>query len=164
MMRHPRGSALILAIVVLLVIAVIGAGMLRFAAREVAGATAAARTEALDACAEAGRQVIMSKFRAVGTSPTSLPVLNVKLDQGGSVQVIGGHFDTDDVQISQVTYLPDAAFGVDRGSVQTLTNRITVSGLGSKPIKAIVHCQVGGDGTPGSGRQLEIEYGLRFGI
>jgi hypothetical protein len=161
---NPRGSALIMTIVVLLIVAVIGVGIVRFATREVAGASAGQRSEALVACAEAGRQLILSRFRAVGTPPTQLTVLDEAI--ASNMRVVGGHYDTNNVQVSQVVYLPDAAFGVDRGAVQTLTNRIVVTGGGAKPMRAIVHCQMDGytNGQPDSGRQLEVEFGLRFGI
>jgi type II secretory pathway pseudopilin PulG len=164
---HPsrqRGSALLLSVIVIMVAAVIGVAMMRFGAREVAGATAAQRQQALSACAELGRQVLLSRFRAVGAAPTSLPALSEPVDASTGVTILGGHYDSTDIQLDQVSLLPDAAFGVDRGAVQTLTNRIFLSGGGSKPTKAVVRCKMGGDASAGSGRQLEIEFGLRFGI
>ena len=159
-----RGSALLLAVVVILVGAVIGAAMMRFGVREVAGATAMYRQQALAQCAQLGRQVLLSRFRAVGTSPTSLPALGEPVDASTGATILGGHFDSTDVQVDQVNLLPDAAFGVDRGAVQTLTNRIFLSGGGAKPMKAVVRCKMGGGAAPDSGRQLEVEFGLRFGI
>lgn len=165
MKRHSqRGSALLLAVVVVLVGAVIGAAMMRFGVREVAGATAMYRQQALAKCAHLGRQVLLSRFRAVGASPTGLPALSEPVDGGTGATILGGHFDSTDVQLDQVNLLPDAAFGVDRGAVQTLTNRIFVSGGGAKPMKAVVRCKMGGSSAPDSGRQLEVEFGLRFGI
>ncbi len=159
-----RGSVLILAVVVVLVAAVIGVGVMRFGAREVAGAVGLQRQQALSSCAELGRQVILSRFRAVGTAPTGLPALSEPVDASTGATILGGHFDSTNVQVDQVNYLPDAAFGVDRGAVQTLTNRVFVSGGGARPMKVVVRCKLGGDTAPDSGRQLEIEFGLRFGI
>jgi type II secretory pathway pseudopilin PulG len=147
--RSQRGSALVISIVVILVMAVIGVAMLRFGAREVAGSVALQRQQALSACADAGRQIILSQFRAVGTPPTGLPALDEPIDLSTGARVIGGHYDGVGTAVSQVTYLPESAFGPDRGA---------------KPMKVVVHCQMGGTGTPDSGRQLEIEFGLRFGI
>ena len=160
-----RGSALVISIVVILVMAVIGVAMLRFGAREVAGSTALQRQQALSACADAGRQIILSQFRAVGTPPTGLPALDEPIDLSTGARVIGGHYDGVGMEVSQVTYLPESAFGPDRGGVNSIGNRISVTGGGAKPMKVIVHCQVGGQaGDPTSGRQLEVEFGLRFGI
>jgi type II secretory pathway pseudopilin PulG len=160
-----RGSALIIAIIVVLIMAVIGVSMLRYGAREVAGSTAAQRQQALAACADAGRQVILSRFHAVGSPPTSLQALDEPIDPSTGARIVGGHYDTKGVTVAQVSMLPEAAFGVDPGAISTATNRINVTGGGAKPMKVIVHCQMGGDGTdPASGRQIEVEFGLRFGI
>jgi len=144
--------------------AVIGVAMMRFGVREVAGASAMYRQQALAQCAHLGRQVLLSRFRAVGASPTGLPALGEAVDAATGLTILGGHYDSTDVQLDQVNLLPDAAFGVDRGAVQTLTNRIFLTGGGAKPMKAVVRCKMGGDAAPDSGRQLEVEFGLRFGI
>jgi type II secretory pathway pseudopilin PulG len=162
--RSQRGSALVISVIVILVMAVIGVAMLRFGAREVAGSVALQRQQALSACADAGRQLILAQFRAVGTPPTSLPALDEPIDPSSGARVVGGHYDSPGLAVSQVTYLPENAFGPDRGAVNSIGNRISVTGGGAKPMKVVVHCQMGGTGAPTSGRQLEVEFGLRFGI
>jgi hypothetical protein len=147
---------------VVLVVAIIGVAVIRFASREVAGATSVRQHQALVACAEAGRQVILSQFKALGNAPVSLAPLGLSLDASNTV--VGGHFDTSGVQVSQVTYLPESSFGPDRGVVQDITNRIVGTGGGGRPVKVVVHCQQGGTGAANTGRQLEVEFGLRFGI
>jgi type II secretory pathway pseudopilin PulG len=166
MRQHSqRGSALVIAIIVILVMAVIGVAMLRFGAREVAGSTALQRQQALSACADAGRQIILSQFRAVGPGPTTLPALDEPIDPSTGARVVGGHYDKAGIAVEQVSYLPESAFGPDRGAVNSLGNRIFVTGGGAKPMKVIVHCQIAGTaGDPTSGRQLEVEFGIRFGI
>jgi hypothetical protein len=161
--RSPRGSALVMSVLVVLVIAVIGVAVVRFASREVAGATSARKAQALIACADAGRQVIISQFKALGIAPTSIQALNLSLD--GNTNVVGGHFDTQGVQVTQVVNLPTSSFGPDPGGVQDISNRVLVTGGGGKPLKVVVHCQQAGiTGDPTSGRQLEVEFGIRFGI
>jgi hypothetical protein len=162
--RAQRGSALLLAVIVIIVGAVIGVALMRFGLREVAGATASHRQRALSACADAGRQLMLSRFRAMGSPPTALPAIDEPVDAATGARILGGHFDSADIQLDQVTLLPERAFGEDRGSVQTLTNRITTTGLGAKPLKVVVRCKMGGTAAPESGRQLEIEFGIRFGI
>ena len=161
---NQRGSALLLVYVVVLVLALIGVGVIRFASREVAGATAGEKQQALASCAEAGRQLLLSQFHALGMEPTSLQAFNVQLD--ANTKAVGGHFDTDaptSVQVAQVTYLPEQAFGPNR-RVSGIGNRIGLWGGGGRPMKVVVHCQQGGDGTAASGRQLEVEFGVRFGL
>jgi type II secretory pathway pseudopilin PulG len=157
-----RGSALLLSVVVVLVVAVVGVAVIRFASGEVAGAAAGSRHQALVACAEAGRQMLVSQFKAIGADVTSIEALNVPLDAGTRLR--GGHFDSTGAgaQVAQVTRLPGAAFGPPRPS--SANWRITGRGTGGQPYKVVVHCQTGGDGTPTSGRQLEVEFGVRFGL
>lgn len=159
--RSQRGSALLLSMIVVLVIAVLGVGVINFASREVAGATAGQRQQALVACAEAGRQLLLSQFHAIGIAPASLQAFNVALD--ASSRAVGGHFDTAGVQVSQVSYLPGDAFGPSN-KAPDISNRVVGWGQGGRPMKLVVHCQQAGDGTPTSGRQLEVEFGVRFGL
>lgn len=176
--RAPRGAALILAVIVILVVTVIGIGMLRIGTRELAGAGAGSRRASVVACAEAARQLLLSRFHALGTSPVSLEPLNVPLDATGGLAktfAVGGHIGEDpttelkdvpgktQVQITQVSMLPENAFGPST-SVRDLTNIVERTGQGGKPMKVSVHCVDHGDGTPTGGRQLEIEFGVRFGL
>ncbi len=161
--RSQRGSALVMSVLVVLVIAIIGVAVIRFASREVAGATAVRKTQALVACADAGRQAILSQFKALGVAPVSLTALDVPMD--ATTNVVGGHYDTRGVQVTQVVMLPGTSFGPDPGSIQDISNRVMLTGGGGKPLKVVVHCQQGGvTGVPSSGRQLEVEFGIRFGI
>ena len=168
--RSQRGSGLLLAIVTVLVITIVGVAAIRFTSRELAGATAARQSDALTACAEAGRQLLMNQFKGLGASPTSISALNVPLDaaSGGHVSVVGGHVDeaTSGVQVDQVKVLPQGTFGASRGATADLTN--IIGGLGNlgsgTPYRVLVHCvdHAASDGT--GGRQLEVEFGVQFGI
>lgn len=174
--RAQRGAALVLAIIVVLVATVIGVGILRIGTREMAGASAGARRQAVVACAEAARQLLLSRFHALGQDVETLEPLNVSLDgAGGLTRAVGGHIGEDPaapsatdparplIQITQVSPLPPRAFG-PTSSVRDLTNIITRTGQGGRPFKVMVHCVDHGDGTPTGGRQLEIEFGVRFGL
>lgn len=168
--RGARGSALFVAIVVILVVSMIGVSLVRLTSRELAGATAARHAAALTSCAEAGRLLLVGQFRAAGLAPTSITALNVPLDAAsGGVTVMGGHVDQPlaGVQVSQVKLLPAGTFNVNRGrSTGDLSNVIGALGnLGEgAPYRVVVRCVDRGapDGT--GGRQLEIEFGVQFGI
>jgi type II secretory pathway pseudopilin PulG len=171
--KHDRGSALLTSVIVVLVLAIIGVGIIRFASREGAGAMAGTREQALVACADAARQMLVAKFSALGIQPTSIAPIDVGLDTTGSgsrVRAVGGHYDSagsvtsgSTVFITQVTNLPDSSFG-PTSRVRDLSNVVAVAGQGGRPLKIVVHCQQAGDGTAASGRQLEVEFGVRFGL
>lgn len=164
MRNNQRGSALLLAVIVVLVIAVIGVGVIRFANREVVGATASLQEQALVSCAETARQLLVSKFHALGAAPTSVEPLDTALS--AAIRARGGHYSQTDtsttkvVQVSQVAYLPEAAFGPSN-RVRDLTNVIAVAGMGGRPMKVVVRCL---SGSPGAERELEVEFGVRFGL
>jgi hypothetical protein len=167
---HPRGSALVLAMVLVLVLAVIAVAVVKLGTAETAGAAAGARRAALSGCAEAATRLLMSKFHLIGVNPTAITALNVPLDgPGGKSLAVGGHIDGYTgtgwgVSIGQVVPLPPGSLGPVE-DVNDETN-ILPGGLGkaSAGYKVTVHCQDHGDGTPTSGRQLEIELGVRFGL
>jgi hypothetical protein len=150
---------MLLAIMVVLIVTVIAVGVVRYTSREVAGATAGRQGRALVACAEAGRQLLLSQFRSVGTIPTELEALNVPLDDGGTAAVVGGHIEETDIQVAQVTMLPLGTFGSERKNTRDITNiaNPALSQLGGKPYRIMVHCV-------DHGRQLEVEFGVRFGL
>ncbi len=165
MRTSQRGSALLTAVVVILVISVVGVGVIRFSAREIAGASASLHEQALAACAEAARQRLLSQFHVLGFQPSSVAALNVPLGTTGShpqTFAVGGHYDTPfaNIQVAQVSYLPDNAFGPST-AVRDLTAIVPLMGQGGRPVKVIVHCQ---DGNVDGGRQLEVEFGIRFGM
>ncbi len=158
--RSQRGSSLVLAVIVVLVISIIGVGIINFATLEVAGATSGARRQGLVACAESARQLLVSRFHAVGLVPTAVEALNLQLDgTGGQMNAVGGHFDeaAANVQVSQVQFLPDNSFG-PTSRARDITNTVSLIGQGGKPLRVIAHCVDGG------GRQLEVEFGFRFGL
>jgi len=168
--RSQRGSAVLLAMVVVLVITIIGVAIIRMSSRELAGATAARQSDALVACAEAGRQLLMNQFRSIGAAPTSIVAMNIPLDasSGGRVSAAGGHVDqlVANVQVDQVKLLATGAFGTSRGAVADLTN--IIGGVGSigtgMPYRVVVHCLDGAAADGTGGRQLEVEFGVQFGI
>lgn len=169
---HPtqRGSALVIAVIAMLIVAVIGVGLLRFTQRSVAFSIGGPRHKALVTCADAARALLESRFHVLGQDPTEIAVLNERLDgPQGRMRALGGHVDADPSQplvvIKQVELLPgNAVSGLDASSGD-ITNTIgAINAGGGKPLKVTVHCQEGDTSSPTSGRQMEIEYGIRFGL
>jgi hypothetical protein len=169
MRTHERGSALVIAIIVVMIIAVIGVGMVRFTQRETAGAMAGQRADAVSACAAAAQKLLISRFHLLGVQPTDLTVLNVRLDgTAGRMLALGGHIGADPTQplttIRQVEPLPSSSV-VSRVAMSDETNFTSqMNREGGTPLKVVVHCQMGDTSSATSGRQLEIEFGVNFGL
>ena len=169
MRKLERGSSLVIAVIVVLIIAVIGVGMVRFTQRETAGALAGQRADAVPACAAAAQKLLESRFHILGVQPTDLTVLNVTLDgAGGSLRALGGHIGSDPGQplttIKQVGAMPSTGV-VKQDVLSDATNFTSSMGReGGQPLKVTVHCQAGDLSSPTTGRQLEIEFGVNFGL
>ncbi len=169
MRKLERGSALIIAVIVVMIVGVIGVGMVRFTQRETAGALAGQRADALSACAAAAQHLLESRFHLLGVQPTDLAVLNVMLD-GAPAQLAarGGHVGADPTlpiaTIKQIEQLPSVSL-VRRNTMSDETNFTSTTGReGGEALKITVHCQAGDTSLPTSGRQIEIEYGVNFGL
>lgn len=163
MFTNQRGSALLTSFIVIMVITAIGVGMIRFAGREVAGAYAGAHEQSLVNCAETARVQLLGYFHALGFQPSLVQALNVQLGTttgNGLTTAVGGHYDTPagNIVIDQVSYLPASAVG-PTNNVRDLTGMSSLIGQGGRPLKVVVHCN---DGT--AGRQLEVEFGIQFGL
>lgn len=168
MNRTPRGSALLIVVIITLLLAGIGVGLLRFSHRSVAASVSGPKHLALVECAEAGRALIDSRFHLLGLEPTQINVLEQRMDGAqGLMRAAGGHIDAvPGASIVQVERLPpEVVSGAVTASVD-ITNVIgsVTAGVGGQGYKVVVHCQMGDLSSPTSGRQLEIEFGVRFGL
>ena len=156
--RSQRGGTLIFSLIVVLAVTAIGVAMIRFASLELSAATAGRKHQELVSCADAGRKLLLSQFKLLGAPVTQISALNANLDDRTIASA--GHYDG--VNVVQVSPLPGWTAGPTKPS--TANWRIRTESLGGNPYKVVVHCQVAGDGTPTSGRQLEVEFGVRFGL
>jgi hypothetical protein len=172
MSRRERGSALVIAVVTMLVLAAIGVGLLRLTQRSVSFAIGGPRHKALQDCADAGRALLESRFHVMGLAPTEIRVLNEMLDgPGGRLRAVGGHIDANPsaplATIKQVENLPAESLPAGGGptdGTNVVGSLTSSSGGGGTALKVTVHCQEGDLSSPTSGRQLEVEYGVRFGL
>jgi hypothetical protein len=154
--RNERGSALLISVVVVLVVTVLAVGAIRYGSREVAGAHAARKEAAVEACADAARSMLMSQWKLLGqTAFGDLEVLNVVLEPSTPTELRGGHYA--DVDTVQIVRIDDRTTGA-MYSANDLTNRI---GEGVANYRVVVHCR---QGRPPDARELEIEFGVNYGL
>jgi type II secretory pathway pseudopilin PulG len=160
--RSQRGSSLLVSLLVITILTVIGAAMVRFAAREQAGALATSRHDTLVNCARAAVRVLQSQY-GLGVWP------NQPLDMTiGDVRLVGGHIDQVptalNVEITQVVPLRRGSFGGMQNMVGDLTNVIMGFGQTPGPKKVTAHCQTGDQSGPTTGRQMEVEFDVLTGL
>jgi type II secretory pathway pseudopilin PulG len=173
--RNERGNALLMAVIVVLIITVFGLGVIRFASREVSGSVAGRREAAVEACAEAARALLMSQWKLMGTHDVGVAPLKIILENVYPTVVAGGHYGQDPtsstywtggstptwIQNVQVIPLNPLTVGSKYQS-NDLTNRIADS---VAPFRVVVHCVQGDpNSNPPASRELELEFGVEYGL
>jgi hypothetical protein len=165
--RAQRGSILLLALVLVVVLGLLGAAALSFSRSELAAARTARGGEELLACADAGRQYLLSRFKLFAMKPASLTVAlsSDKLTgpcppAAGSDEkcLMGGHLGDTRTTVQGVRASPA---GGDRGTrnARDLSNVVAdANSLGGTDYQIVVHCM------DGRGRESEVEFVVRFGL
>ncbi len=162
-----RGSALLLSMVLVAILAGLVVAALSFSRSELAGAKADLAGDALVECADAARQHLLSHFKMFGTPPTQIE-LNLRTDKPGVVACAPGlpegaaclksnHIETA-TTVKGVRLVGAGMAGGGRNA-QDLTNKVVRPGaLGGQYYTAVVHCE------DAQGRQSEVEFGVKFGL
>ena len=164
----PRGSSLMLVVVMLAIVSLLAASVLTFSQRELGAARNERSGDELLACADAGRQYILSRFNLLQSTPVDLSPVNVRLDKPGDVAcppgtpppeggrcLRSGHMGQ--VSVTGIVAAPSQTGG-PRRSLRDLSNTVAKSQLGGVPYLLTVHCE------DSRGRQSEVEFLVRFGI
>src|SRR5256886_11012735 len=123
--RHDRGSALIISMILMIVLAVVGIALVNRTTREVDAVASKRHWDRSMSCAEGARQMLMSQFRAYGVNLVNLQMQK----QIGDQQYATGHYDNFNVtSVAEAGGTPGALVGGDA------SNRITPrgGGLGGK--------------------------------
>ena len=150
---NDRGSALIVAMILMIVLAVVGIAIVNRTTREVDAVASKRHWDRAGTCADGARQMLLSQFRAYGIQLTSLQMQATVGDQ----QYASGHYDAFNVtSVAEAGGTPGGAVGTDAA------NRITrrSGGLGGRGYRFTVVCGDSGQPT----HQQEIEFLVNFGF
>jgi|GraSoiStandDraft_41_1057321.scaffolds.fasta_scaffold2012923_1 hypothetical protein len=147
-----RGSALIVAVILVAVMAVVALALITRTSNEMEAVSAKRHYDVAISCADGARQMLMSSFRTFGLPPASLTLDKTVNDK----RLSSGHYDTFAVQ-SVV-----AAAGVSPSAVgvSDIVNRTHSAELGGQMYRMTVTCSDSASAT----RQMEVEYLVRFGL
>ncbi|WNG55003.1 hypothetical protein F0U59_09615 [Archangium gephyra] len=163
-----RGSVLLLVVVLLAVISLLAAAAVSFSHSELGAARNERSGDELLACADAGRQYMLSRFSLLDGAPVELSPVNVDLNAAGASDCPPGAVPEDSrcarsghigqtVSVAGITAVEGRAGG-DRKSVRDLSNTVGKTTLGGVPHKITVHC------VDENGRGTEVEFVVRFGL
>ena len=151
--RHDRGSALIISMILMVVLAVVGLALVKRTSREVDAVASKRHWDRAMSCAEGSRQMLLSQFRAYGVNRAGLQLSRVVGDQ----TYASGHYDNFNVaSVGEAGGTPGGIVGSDAA------NRITKrsGGLGGKGYRFTVICS----DSAGSTHQQEVEFLVNFGF
>jgi len=151
--RHDRGSALIVSMILMVVLAVVGIALVKRTSREVDAVASKRHWDRSMSCAEGARQMLMSQFRAYGVNLVNLQMQK----QVGDQQYASGHYDN-----FNVTSVEEAGGTPGGGVAGDAANRITKrsGGLGGKGWRMTVVCRDNAAAT----HQQEVEFLVNFGF
>lgn len=151
-LRRDRGSALLVSIILMLVLAIVGLALVNRTTAEMEAVGAKRHHDLSVGCADAARQLLYSQFRLFGKAPQTLSLQQVVGDR----TLLTGHYDV----TTKITSVQPLAQGNQVVSIRDIANRNTSAATGGAPYRMSVVCS---DKNQPS-RQVEIEFLLSFGI
>lgn len=149
-----RGFSLLVAMVVVVLMTLLVVGAITFTGNERSSAVTHTRAERLDGCAQAARNVFLSRVRVLQSNVASV-VLDTNL--GASMKVQTRHYDGT-VALGTVTKVPDNRVAGAGNHVQDMSNRVGSSGLLAGYYQVTALCK---DAT---GPEREVEFVARVGL
>lgn len=150
---RQRGAALLIVVVVIAVITVLGFALLKMGSSENDAVASKRQHDKSISCADAAREMLLSKFRTYGVSPLDLQLITTTpVDKE---QMATGHYDQP-LGLKSVTL----ATGFQKATLgaSDISNRIVRTGLGGQVYRMTVVCQ------SDTGAQNEVEFVVRFGL
>ncbi len=153
MRKRDQGSALIVAMILMIVLAVVGLAIVNRTTGEVDAVASKRHFDRAMSCAEGARQMLLSQFRAYGVNLASLQLQKTVGDQ----MYASGHYDSFNVtSVGEAGGTPGGAVGAD--SANRIIKRS--GGLGGKGYRFTVVCRDNAAAT----HQQEVEFLVNFGF
>jgi hypothetical protein len=147
-----RGSALLVAIILVAVMAIVALALVNRSTNEIDAVGSKRNYDVAVSCADGARQMLMSSFRTFGVSPASL-----SLDKTvGDKRLTSGHYDTFALQ----SVVPSTGSSAGAIGASDIVNRTSNTRLGGQVYRMTVVCT---DSTSAN-RQSEVEFLVRFGL
>lgn len=157
---HYRGSALLIAMIAMAVLALLVAGAISFSGANRQAAAASNKADATAACADTARRHLLARLRTYNIDVEALQfqqaLPDAKADPDKS-QILTGHFRDVGAQATVVKVKSEQFSGASR-QVRDMANMTSSGSLGGNYYRVVVKCQ-----QPGN-REAELEFVFRHGI
>jgi hypothetical protein len=147
-----RGSALLVAIILVAVMAIVAIALVNRSTNEIDAVGSKRNYDVAVSCADGARQMLMSSFRTFAVSPASLT-----LDKTvGDKRLTSGHYDTFALQ----SVVPSTGSSAGAIGATDIVNRTWNTRLGGQVYRMTVVCT----DSNSANRQSEVEFLVRFGL
>ncbi|HEX5752737.1 MAG TPA: hypothetical protein VFZ09_41415 [Archangium sp.] len=154
----PRGMALVMALLVVVLVTLLVAGAISFTGTERNASVLQTRDDALSACTQAARNLFLARLRVLTPGSTA----QVHLDDAYGQGIIrAGHFtgSTPSPTLTHVERLPANAVGASRDTARDISNTLGDAAEGAYWYSVTALCQE----YPG-GPEREVEFVIRVGL
>jgi len=162
----PRGMALVMALIVVVLVTLLVAGAITFTGTERNAAVLQTREDSLSACTQAARNLFLARLRVLTPGSASQVHLDDAYGQG---LIRAGHFtgtpaapapgEPPAPTLTHVERLPANAVGASRGSARDISNTLGDAAEGAYWYSVTALCQE----YPG-GPEREVEFVVRVGL
>ncbi len=153
----PRGMALLMALLVVVLATLLVAGAITFTGTERNAAVLQTRDDALSACTQAARNLFLARLRVL--TPGSAAQVQLA-DAHGQGIIRTGHFTGAPAPtLTNVQRLPANAVGASRDSARDISNTLGDAAQGAYWYSVTALCQE----YPG-GPEREVEFVVRVGL
>ncbi len=158
-MNSHRGSALVIALILITVLSIVALALVNRTNNEIDAVSARRHYDVTASCAEAARQLVISKFAAAGAN---LGTLGMQITFG-NLNLYTGHYSSGDggyLADGGVLALAGQAGGASSGGATDVANKIQKVNFGTTPYRVTVVCQDANNVT----RQTEVEFVINYGL
>lgn len=152
---HPRGMALVMAMVVIVLMTLLVAGAITFTGTERGAAMLQADEDAMSACTQAARNLFIARLRVLLGNAERIR-FDQELNSEGR-RVFTGHYGTPSIVSAQ--WVSPNSVGESRSSAVDMSNKVGTAALMAGYYRVTAVCQERADGP-----QREVEFVVRVGL
>lgn len=153
--HKDRGSALVVSLILITILSIVALALVKRSTNEIDATAAKRHYDATASCAEAARNLIISKFASAGANIANLG-LQITVDDK---TFFTGHYNAASAT-GAVVALQGGAGGGSSGGASDSANKIMKLNLGTTPYRVTVVCQDANNVS----RQTEVEFTVNYGL
>ena len=161
---RDRGSALVVTLILITILSIVALALVKRSTNEIDAVSAKRHYDATASCAEAARNLVVSKFANAGVNIPNL-ALNVTI---GDKTFFTGHYSTTLADGGLSGYVADGGVvalqssggGGSSGGASDTANKINKLAFGTTPYRITVVCQ----DVNNVSRQTEVEFTVNYGL